>query len=276
MKKPKPFLYRNPRQESHRIHAAFHNVRRVIPDHWHNFLELEIVVDGEGEQIFKNARQPLHRGVILLTTPAEYHRLEPKDQLKILNISFDEKLISKAALLRIFTAKNLFFDKLSPEEFDVLERLGQLLVLESQSAAPNLAYVQSLLSGIFIKLHFEPPTDRERRPTPIQLAVQYLRAHFEEDPSLTELAAVVGYNSEYLSALFRKEVGLTYSEYLANLKLSHAKTLLLNTDHNLEYIGMQCGFGSYSSFLRTFRQKYNASPGEYRKARRTQSTAAQG
>ncbi len=262
----KPIFYRNQHQESRQISAGIHNLSRISPMHWHNFLELEIVVEGSGEQILNGKRKPLYRGIVSLLRLTDYHQIEPEENLKILNISFDEKLISKDILVKICNTKSMHFDKLGDSGFNVLEKLGDLVVLECKSDKVNLNYVRSLLDSIFIKLLDFNVTENESVDiNSMQFVLQYLRSHFRDNPSLTEIAEVSGYNPEYLSVLFHKEIGIKFSNYLLNLKLNYAKSLLLNTDSNIEYISYQCGFGSYAAFRRAFLREYGLTPSNFRK-----------
>ncbi len=272
MRQQKPMLIHNPKQKSYRISAMVHNVDHVVRIHWHNFLELEMVISGEGEQIWGSRRQSLRRGVISLINLTHYHSIIPKGDMTVLNISFDEELIPREVLVRISSAKRLFFDSLTEDEFEALETLGNLMVKECQRDKINIPYIQSLFRCIFIKLSLEPKDSEDIEESPLQIAVQYLRNHFRESPALVDIASMVGYNPEYFSALFHRKMGSTYSDYLMELKLNNARSILLNTDSNIEYIGLQCGFNSYSSFLRAFRQKHGLSPGEFRKAKIKEET----
>lgn len=68
----------------------------------------------------------------------------------------------------------------------------------------------------------------------------------------------------YLSHLFKAESGQMLKEYIAIVRLSHAKSLL-STDMKLEEIAKNCGFIDAKLFIRTFKKYYNTTPGQYRK-----------
>ncbi len=60
-------------------------------------------------------------------------------------------------------------------------------------------------------------------------------------------------------------MGVKCSDYLPELKLSCARTLLLNTQGSVGSIGRRCGFGFYTSFGRAFCRAYGMSPSVFRK-----------
>ena len=74
-------------------------------------------------------------------------------------------------------------------------------------------------------------------------------------------------NEKYLFDSIKEHTGLSFSEYINNLRLNLAKELLLSeSNYTVEDIAIRAGFGSGRTFYRRFREKYNLSPSEYRKA----------
>jgi len=71
-------------------------------------------------------------------------------------------------------------------------------------------------------------------------------------------------NSTYLSDLFRKEMGLTFQDYLSGIRLEKAEYLLEHTRDSITEITEQVGFQSGSYFSRFFRKRHGISPSEYR------------
>lgn len=99
----------------------------------------------------------------------------------------------------------------------------------------------------------------------VQEIILFIKKHFREDISLQVLAEKVHFSSNYLSAQIKKRTGMTYVEYLMNLRLEEASRLLLNTDRKVVDIAKVCGFNDSSYFNRIFRRMYKISPEQYRK-----------
>lgn len=80
------------------------------------------------------------------------------------------------------------------------------------------------------------------------------------------IADLLNTNEKYLFDSIKENTGMSFSEYLLNLRLNHAKQLL-SEDNNLtvEDIALRSGFGSRTTFHRQFREKYKLSPAEFHK-----------
>lgn len=99
----------------------------------------------------------------------------------------------------------------------------------------------------------------------IKDAIKYLKENYMEDIELAEVAGIVHVNPSYLSALFRKETGFTFSQQLNAIRLDKGKEMLKTTNLSLGDIARVCGFTSESYFIKIFKEYYNETPGKYRR-----------
>lgn len=86
--------------------------------------------------------------------------------------------------------------------------------------------------------------------------------------SLSSLAGQLNVNSSYLSALFKKEVGSTLTEYVGKRRVNYAMFLLETTSLQIQTIAQQCGIPDVNYFTRTFKKYAGVTPKEYRAAQR--------
>ena len=84
---------------------------------------------------------------------------------------------------------------------------------------------------------------------------------------MSALAESVGYNKNYLSTKFSREVGVSLSDYLARLRVERAKLALRNTSESIQQISERLGFGSVSYFSAQFRMAVGQTPSDYRNRR---------
>ena len=98
----------------------------------------------------------------------------------------------------------------------------------------------------------------------IDKAQWYLRRHFREQISLEETARQVHYAPAYLSTLFRKVAGMTYTDYVQRLRIAEAKRLLATTQQGITEIAGEVGFNSLTHFNRVFRKLEGRAPSSYR------------
>jgi len=99
----------------------------------------------------------------------------------------------------------------------------------------------------------------------IQKLKSYIDEHIVEDVSLTRLSEVTGYNSSYLSRVFKQNTGITINEYICKRKLSRITELLLDNNLNISDIAEKTGFNSRTYFNNFFRRMTGVSPQEYRR-----------
>lgn len=104
----------------------------------------------------------------------------------------------------------------------------------------------------------------------IPRALSFMKDHFKEDLTLSNLAKCIGCNPSYLSRLLNADNGLGFSGYLNAFRFSHAETLLRTTNKPIREIAKECGFGSIRSFNRIFFSRYQKKPTELRKQEKGQ------
>lgn len=92
----------------------------------------------------------------------------------------------------------------------------------------------------------------------------YIKDHLDQNISLKELADTFYMNPSYLSRLFREKTGLTYSEYLAEVRIAQAKDLLSSTSESIVAVAHAVGYQEANSFSRFFKKETGMSPQKFR------------
>ncbi|MFO7653060.1 MAG: AraC family transcriptional regulator [Candidatus Krumholzibacteriia bacterium] len=106
----------------------------------------------------------------------------------------------------------------------------------------------------------------------VEYACRYVLAHFRENINRDKMAEMVGLSPGYFSNLFRGEVGMSFSDYLIQVRIENAKSLLRRFDLSVEAISRQCGFNSLAHFSRTFKDRVGLSPLKYRKTPQSEAS----
>ncbi|WNS43999.1 GH39 family glycosyl hydrolase [Paenibacillus sp. MMS20-IR301] len=104
----------------------------------------------------------------------------------------------------------------------------------------------------------------------------YMLANYRQPLTLNEVAERHYVSVPYLSKSFKKEMGLTFSEYLNQIRLNHALAQLLYTDQHITRIALDSGFPSLTAFNRVFRETYQLTPSQYRKGEQESRLGAAG
>lgn len=98
----------------------------------------------------------------------------------------------------------------------------------------------------------------------IQKAICYIQNHYQEGITLEEVSTILEITPEYLSTLFNREVGINFSTFLKQFRISHAKRLLKGTDKRVYEIAELVGYSDAKYFARVFKEEQGVSPGDYR------------
>lgn len=100
-----------------------------------------------------------------------------------------------------------------------------------------------------------------------QQALSYIQQHFTEPISLTSVADEMRVSPAYLSTVFHREIGASYSRTLLKIRMEEAAQQLAQTSLQVQQIAQNVGFYSSKHFAHVFRDYYRMSPMEYRNAR---------
>ena len=96
-------------------------------------------------------------------------------------------------------------------------------------------------------------------------AMQYIEDHLTEPIGLVDVAHEIGLSPTYLSTFFHKTTGRRFSDWLSCQRLTRAKQLLHDRDQPIYQVAAETGFGSVSTFERTFKKYEGITPSEFRK-----------
>lgn len=102
----------------------------------------------------------------------------------------------------------------------------------------------------------------------IRNCIKYINENLSQKISVSSVANHCGISADYLSQIFKKEIGENLSSYILRQKLEKAKNLLLSGMSSKE-ICIEVGFSSQAYFVTVFKRVYNMTPSEYIKITRS-------
>ncbi|WBW97773.1 AraC family transcriptional regulator [Oceanirhabdus sp. W0125-5] len=103
----------------------------------------------------------------------------------------------------------------------------------------------------------------------IQKSIKYIHEHLTKEVPLEQVAQNVNLSPKYLSFLFKKEMGITFQNYLLKIRIQESKRLLDYTDYSILDIALEIGFKSQSYFTNAFKKYEGCTPNQYRKKKIT-------
>ena len=202
-----------------------------------------------------------------------------------------EKAVEKGNAEEIREAIQQMFDRFREEDNPTLyvhmcRWAGETITRKLEQLGVNFDRTRSLTEDLYLEIENSDTVDMlrscltdfcvnamqaclmERKKNPhayIQMATDYIDAHFAENLSLPLIADKIHVNPAYLSALFKEETGKNYSEYLTERRMEEARTLLMNEDMSISEIAEAVGYNNTRYFSRLFETQTGVKPSEYRR-----------
>lgn len=99
---------------------------------------------------------------------------------------------------------------------------------------------------------------------PVLLCLDYIYYHLYEKITVTNLGEYVHLNPKYLSSVFKKELGITVSEYIIEKRLEAARNMLKFSEYSYSEISSILAFSSQSHFISIFKKNTGLTPAQYR------------
>ena len=116
-----------------------------------------------------------------------------------------------------------------------------------------------------IKKVYENARPGDIKPASFYKMITYIDEHYEQKIELEDIAKIGGYNIAYTSQFFKRQMGISFVEYVLRLRIRDATVRLAGTDEAVARIASDCGFADVKAFNVAFKKHFNMTPTEYRK-----------
>lgn len=252
-----------------------------LTTHYHQNLEIIYVIRGKVSIQIDDAEYHLMSGDFLLINANKHHSFIAVKNFIGARFEINFHLLAEyMGTMQLMFWCNTTSDH-SDAYDDVRKKLDQILEYyferEKQgSLRLNALYYEALYiitSNFMVKaddmrLDIQNSQDKTR----IRQIQNYIQANYQKQISLNDLAEQLFLSTAYLSKYIKRHFGLTFLEYLNNVRLFHAVDELIYTNKNLTHIAMDNGYPSSAAFNKSFRDIYGEAPGEHRKRMKQQNT----
>lgn len=253
----------------------FHFITNAeVSTHYHQNPEMFYILTGTMEIKIDDQYFLLKKGDILLINANKQHFVKGNDGLLGARFEIDFHLLAEyMGSMQLLFWCNSVADK--NEAYQTLRELMNRILaryfekeekgaLHLNALYYELAYV--LTSNFLIKsddarFYLIDSQDQMR----IRQIQNYIQANYQAQISLNDLANRLYLSNAYLSKYIKKHLGLTFMEYLNNVRLFHAVDELLYTKKNMTRIALDNGFPTSAAFTKAFKDIYREAPSEYRK-----------
>ena len=261
--------------------------------HSHSTLELLLIVDGEGTMLVQGSSGqqllPLRRGSVVFINQKIAHRITEHEgaPLRTYLLSFTveacpsaekiayawieyEQRVVQALLSKDYACSS------QPERTDACitelerilqsvasRRLGELVIIKNRISNVMMSAFQ-LLTDLPPRDDFDTVLSNISTLT-ISSITSYVQAHFTENITLTSVAEHFFYSPRQCQRIIREKLGVSFTYFLADIRLAQAKELLRTTDESIEKIAERSGLRGSKSLSRLMQQRDGVTPYRYRK-----------
>lgn len=148
-----------------------------------------------------------------------------------------------------------------------------LLMVNGESPTNRLDveyHYLSLVSDIYKEINKVKSIHVHTKPVDITVAtfdkmIAYIDENYKQKIELEDIAKIGGYNVNYTSQFFKRQLGVSFLEYLLRLRLREATVRLANSEDGVAHIASSCGFADIKAFNVAFKKHFHITPSEYRK-----------
>ncbi|MBQ9736091.1 MAG: helix-turn-helix transcriptional regulator [Clostridia bacterium] len=263
--------------ENSKIDVSIKNICGAVDVHWHEFYEIEIILSGEGVYTIDDTHYPIESGSVFIMSPASFHRPVFTKATKLINFMFTYDLCDPIPLLPLFEKNAHLAICVEAESLSFFSSLSRELIgCENNLSSGQVEnYSFHLLNTLLNKITLlARPVNHQQetiKNTDFQKAILHIRNNFVKPLTLKEVSEISHYTPNYFNSLLKCHLGVTFKQYLIDLRLSFASNLLKTTSMSTVEIAFKSGFNDYANFMWLFKKKFQTTPKAFRQRHLTQS-----
>ncbi len=254
-------------------------------EHYHDFVEIVFILNGQGLQVLEGKEYPVSMGDVFVLQGNQRHYFRDAQKLEIVNVMFDAKQKPGLIPLEIrqmdgykalfilepaFRTRNNFRNmlRLNPRDMAAIELILSVMFLEQELAEEGSSIIlsnrfQELI--IHLSRHFSNiPSNKAQSLVQISRVMDYMENNLSESLKLEELAAMANMSKRNFMRNFKLTIGLSPGNYLNEIRMKKACSLLRESRTAIKEIAFQCGFSDSNYFTKCFKKSVNVTPAKYR------------
>ncbi len=215
---------------------------------------LHLVCAGEGTWTCKGERRHIAVGTVFLVCPGETYNIEGNDELKYYYITFSGRRAVEVT------------ERVAPTHlFHSAEGMNDLIPFWQDCLTRANADNVDMMSEAVLLYTLSRLAPQKHTTRGAVAAVLHVTNECFTDPDLTlgAVAMRLGYDAKYLSFAFRRETGLTYSQYLRDLRVRRAAFLMEQGVGGIKNVARLSGFHDPLYFSKVFSKIEGVSPRAY-------------
>jgi AraC-like DNA-binding protein len=244
-----------------RVDVSIKDIIGPVTVHWHEFYEIELILEGGGTYHIDGVDYPIERGALFVMSQSSFHRPHFSANTRLVNFMFTLEACDPSFLYGVLDRSPHARLLLDGDDVDFI-----YLLAREMTRVDRVEHLTAMLNCVLGKIQrlYRSAPDAPQNAAMLR-AILYIQNHFRESLPLARVAEIAGYTPNYFSNKFKKETGRTFKHYIADLQFSLAENMLRHTDLSVSEICYHCGFGDFSNFMTYFKRRHGIPPKEYRR-----------
>jgi len=253
------------------------NLSAYTPPHWHKAVELLLFVKGKVTCNFENGKRHFKAGDLFIINSHEVHETKCSRNAVYLVVHIAPDIMCKYMptfdQLR-FSLSHDPEDQAKAMAYAQLRSHVQEILRQTEETDPAYKLERQArlfaVAALLVK-HFSQPLAMEETRlqrsdmTRLEPLLEYIQLHHAEELPLDEAVDFMGLNKEYFCRLFKKNMGVSYLQYVYQVRTTAVCRELETTDDPIGEIGERHGFRDPKMLNQYFREIYGCTPSEKRK-----------
>lgn len=249
-----------------------------IPPHWHKAVELLMLVKGKITCNFENASVQFKKGEVTLINAHEVHETKCSRNVAYFVVHIDPFQMCHYVPTFDQLHFSLAYDPGDQEKAEAYVQLREhmreiLRLTETESEVASKLERQArlfALAALLVKYFSQPLAVEETRlqrsdMTRLEPLLEYIHLHHAEELPLDDAVSFMGLNKEYFCRLFKKNMGVSYLQYVYQIRTTAVCRELETTEDPIGEIAERNGFRDPKMLNQYFREIYGCTPSEKRK-----------
>lgn len=247
------------------------------PLHFHPEYELTLIVNGNGKRFVGDSVENFSSGdlVLLGSNLPHFWRSDKSSETtsEAIVIQFSTDFV-KNILNKLPECKNII-SMLAVSKSGIKFNDSFVPLLENLIAETSLKRLVLLIElletlsqscdyQVLASEHFNiKPNDVENER--MRKVLEFTLDNFQNEVSINDVADLANLTVPSFCRYFKTRTRKTYVDYLHEIRVSHARKLLIDNKLSISQIGLECGFQNLSNFHRIFKKQVGITPLAYRK-----------
>lgn len=247
-------------------------VQQFVPPHWHRSIEMTYVMKGVLNLKSSDYTGKILPGEFLLVNSGVLHEIsnDPSNDVEIIVFIISYDFLKET----IPNFDEVGFDIKS--RTDSYQELSQLFIEIRSLYLRNERYdylkIRARLLeiiSILMDKHLIDYAQDSKNHLHAREVLDYIHENYSSDLKLNDVAKKYHVSREHFSREFKKNIGITFSDYLMNYRIYQAFADIVNSKDTIQEIALRHGFPSTKSLITQFKRKYDLTPSAYRKTKVT-------